>query len=430
MFNVASTAVRRSLFIECTPRRFGWLMVVLAFGCAIAAATGNIYKPVASYSAPTDRESTLALKLTSIVLSQSPDLTQQIRFLTLTEPRLRFAAVWHGGQRVHPEQGALMSLRESRALEQVGGRLGHLLALVRSERTPQSATLHSAGQSARARCWRSGQPRAEFGICMLLGSDDILNSATSAERSIWSAAGPALLLFVALLLGLLFFLRGRLLEWIHDARQPLCNIRLQLDLLHRFPERRADCRAVLDAEVGRLDSALQDLARWHHARSWLAGPGSPRTVGLRVSLKALVLRQQSALNAANCTLALDLDSCPSGQVAADELARIVSNVLDNCVRHAPGATVSVACKAPLAADDWILVDFVCTPAATPSQKIGCSTERSGLVNIREPGLQLCRNLARARGWRLRVDDDPHCFVVSLALPPSSRSTPVHSADLT
>lgn len=379
MFIVASTAVRRSLFIECTPRRFGWLMVVLAFGCAIAAATGNIYKPVASYSAPTDRESTLALKLTSIVLSQSPDLTQQIRFLTLTEPRLRFAAVWHGGQRVHPEQGALMSLRESRALEQVGGRLGHLLALVRSERserTPQSATLHSAGQSARARCWRSGQPRADFGICMLLGSDDILNSATSAERSIWSAAGPALLLFVALLLGLLFFLRGRLLEWIHDARQPLCNIRLQLDLLHRFPERRADCRAVLDAEVGRLDSALQDLARWHHARSWLAGPGSPRTVGLRVSLKALVLRQQSALNTANCTLALDLDSCPSGQVAADELARIVSNVLDNCVRHAPGATVSVACKAPLAADD------------------------------------------------------PHCFVVSLALPPSSRSTPVHSADLT
>ncbi len=423
-----TTAVFCSQRVALSLRYFGRLLATAVLCCAVIAAAASFHSSATPTSSPRDVENSLGARLSSIALSASPDLAQEIRFLTVTNPRLRFAAVWRDGLRVYPEQGALMSLMESKGLQQVGGRFEHLLELAQTEREPRFAALYFAGQPAEARCWRAGPSGVALGICMLQDSDTLLGSVGGAEQSMWSVAGPGLLFSVTLLLGLLLFLRRCLLEWVHDARQPLCNIRLHLDLLNRVPDRAGECRAVLYAETSRLDCTLQKLARWHSVRSCFAACRKPELGDLRDVLSALALQRRSALIAANCSLTVDLGNCPVRMIAVDALQRIVSNVLDNCARHSPGSAVSVVCQLPRAASDWLSVDVVCHGAVGAVQAVASRVERSAhpARELRSShcgavGLRSCRRLARSQGWRISVQSDHQRFVVSLALPPGRRS---------
>lgn len=420
MSNVATNAVHSSPSGGGALRGIGQLVLVLVLTWAVGMTADRFLSAGESAHSSAEGDASLAAQLTSRVVSASPELAQHIRYLAVSEPKLRFAAVWHDGERLYPEQGALLTLAESRGLQQLRGSFAHLRSVLAGSGAERSATVHVDGQAALARCWRPEHPAGSWDICAVFASASPVGSSDTSGLGGWIKVGLGLLMPLLLLSAVLFYLARRLREWVHDARQPLCNMRLHLDLLTRLPSRAAECREVLDAEVTRLDGALQRLARWQSLRSWWAGRKSAQTHDLQSLLNSMARGHQSALAAANCSLYLDVGRCPSREVEAQGLQRIVCNALDNCARHAPGSAVSLVCRAPLAPGDWLLIEVLCIAAAKGQQAVS-TTGHHGVSDNAGMGLRSCRSLAKARGWRLQVKNDLQSFVVSLSLPPGAPS---------
>lgn len=420
MSNVATTAIHGSPLGGGALRGIGQLVIVIVLAGIVGATADRFFGAAQSTHSSPEGDSSLVAQLTSMVVSASPELAQRIRYLVVSEPKLRFAAVWRDGVRIYPEQGTLLTLAESRGWQQLRGSFAHLRSLVPGSGPERSTTVHVYGEIAQASCWRSVSQAGSWGICAAFASASPVGSSDTSGLGGWIKVGLGLLMPLLLFSALLIYLARRLREWIHDARQPLSNMRLHLDLLTRLPSRATECREVLDAELTRLDGALQRLARWQSVRSWWAGRQSAQTHDLQALLNSMARGHQSALAAANCSLYLDVGRCPSREVEAQGLQRIVCNALDNCARHAPGSAVSLVCKAPLTPDDWLLLEITCVASATARQAVSSAVHNRVSDNA-GMGLRSCRSLAKARGWRLQVKNDLQSFVVSLSLPPGNAS---------
>lgn len=174
--------------------------------------------------------------------------------------------------------------------------------------------------------------------------DDVAES-TRVLAGVLLVAFPAL---VALLGGLTWWLVGRTLHPVeaaarkqqrfvgdasHELRSPLTRIRTRLEVDLAHPEGvdlRDTSQAVLDETAG-MERLVDDLL--HLARSDAAAAGDGRRDP--VDVDDVVLAEAAAIRS-EARVRVDTSSVSGGQVAGDaqQLTRMVRNILDNAARHA------------------------------------------------------------------------------------------------
>lgn len=196
---------------------------------------------------------------------------------------------------------------------------------------------------------------------------------------------------------------GRLREHLHDARSTLAGIRASNEALTRtHGSRDVSARSALQTSIHAEVTRLERLLRLQGPRvgeidvAEIVGPVlvALRSRGLRVLFNAGPAR---------------VLVCP------DAVAEILTNLLDNCLRHAPGATARVTVD--VTADAVLLSVMDDGPGVAASLRarvfdVGVRGSRAdeGI------GLASARRLAREQGGDLRlVDGQGGCWFV-LRLP--------------
>ncbi|WP_116998259.1 sensor histidine kinase [Desertimonas flava] len=134
----------------------------------------------------------------------------------------------------------------------------------------------------------------------------------------------------------------------HDLRTPLFSLRGHLDGLESgvadTPEKRERYLAIVNEKARTLDRLVAEL--FDYTRLEYLGPAMERTaLDLAELLEDLVdgLRPQADANDVRLELFPHDHSCPI-EADREQLARAVTNVIDNALRHTPaGGRIDVAC---------------------------------------------------------------------------------------
>ncbi|MEY9214596.1 HAMP domain-containing histidine kinase [Thermobifida halotolerans] len=208
--------------------------------------------------------------------------------------------------------------------------------------------------------------------------------------------------------------RQRLSTQAHELRNALAGVDGAAQLLTMDdPEGRIDraaLSAALSAELNRMRAMLSP-------RSEQARRESTR---LRPLLEQMVLIRRGN----GTRIDLTVESDPVVAVPQDVIAQVVTNILANCERHAPGAHVWV--EAHLLGDTVRVRVQDDGPGIPPGQErevMRRGVKGSGSVG-EGIGLAVCRELVVEHGGRLRLapsrPDRPGC-VVLIDLPVKSRS---------
>jgi signal transduction histidine kinase len=211
---------------------------------------------------------------------------------------------------------------------------------------------------------------------------------------------------------------------VHDLKNPVGNIDLQAQLILRDPElseRTRDMASGIRSEVGSLMRLLMNLLDISKSEEGRLHPATKD-----VDLGTLVGEVIEASRAAAKTKSIALEaSLELSRLRADEdlLRRVLENLLDNALRHAPeDSVIRLTSKAGEGAAELRVADSgrgvppemrerIFDRFVQVESKDG-STSRSG----RGLGLTFCRLMVEAHGGRIWVEDASPGAVFCLSLP--------------
>lgn len=196
----------------------------------------------------------------------------------------------------------------------------------------------------------------------------------------------------------------------HDLRTPLAGIKAAVSSL-RSPdvvwgeEDRAELLASIDSSTDRLHDIVSNLLDLSRLQT-----GAVRPVLDAVGLDDVVARAVAALPGADRVDLGDAGDLPPVLSDAGLLDRVVANLVDNAVRHAPPGTRVRVTTSRVA--DRVQVHVVDRGAGVPDrdkeqmfvafQRLGDHAGREGLGL----GLAVARGLTEALGGRLLAEDTP------------------------
>jgi two-component system sensor histidine kinase KdpD len=213
----------------------------------------------------------------------------------------------------------------------------------------------------------------------------------------------------------------------HDLRAPLSRIKASSSTLADTdidigPEARQTLAELIDRQADRLADLVQNLLDMSRIQAGVLQPSRSET-----SLAALVGTVVSDLIPALRGHAVQVDVpqlLPPADIDATLISRVVTNLLENAIRHAPKGTPITIAARPIPAG----AITVCVT----DQGAGVSPERRegifGLLARRDSdagagiGLSIARTFVEAHGQRIWVEDGPEggakfCFT----LPAAARS---------
>jgi signal transduction histidine kinase len=211
---------------------------------------------------------------------------------------------------------------------------------------------------------------------------------------------------------------------VHDLKNPVGNIDLQAQLILRDPalsERTRDMASGIRGEVRslmRLIMNLLDISKSEEGRL------RPATTPLELGALVGEVVEASSATARSKSIALEA-SLELGRVKADEdlLRRVLENLLDNALRHAPEDSVVRVTSLERGGSAELRVadsgrgvppelrERIFDPFVQVESKDG-ATSRSG----RGLGLTFCRLAVEAHGGRIWVEDASPGAVFCLSLP--------------
>ena len=198
----------------------------------------------------------------------------------------------------------------------------------------------------------------------------------------------------------------------HDLRAPLARIKASSSTLadneiDLDQPTRQSLAALIDRQADRLADLVQNLLDMSRIQAGVLQPRRTTT-----SLPELVDRVLGDLGPAlhRHPVRLDLpDTLPPVEVDVTLISRVLTNLLENAIRHAPKGTL-ITIGAELRPPDAVAV-FVADhgPGVNPDQR----DEIFGLLARRDSdagaglGLSIAKTFVEAHGQRIWVDDVPH-----------------------
>ena len=211
---------------------------------------------------------------------------------------------------------------------------------------------------------------------------------------------------------------------VHDLKNPVSNVDLQAQLVLRSKELPERLRAPVEAirqevrSLMRLIMNLLDISKSEEGRLTPAAA--------RVDLAALVAEAFDAMEVAakakNITFEQELDVTRL-RADADLLRRVLENLLDNALRHAPeDSTIRVTSRQCDGAVELRVADQGAGVPESMRERVFDpfvqveSKDRSVTRSGRGLGLTFCRLAVEAHGGRMRVEDGNPGAVFCLSLP--------------
>jgi two-component system sensor histidine kinase KdpD len=198
----------------------------------------------------------------------------------------------------------------------------------------------------------------------------------------------------------------------HDLRAPLARIKASSSTLADAeididPQVRQSLAALIDKQADRLAELVQNLLDMSRIQAGVLQPRRSAT-----SLPELVDRVLGDLGPAlhRHPVRLDLpDALPPVDVDVTLISRVLANLLENAIRHAPkGTAITIGAAAHPPDRVAVFVDDH-GPGVSPEQR----DEIFGLLARRSSdagaglGLSIARTFIEAHGQRIWVDDAPH-----------------------
>jgi two-component system, OmpR family, sensor histidine kinase KdpD len=195
----------------------------------------------------------------------------------------------------------------------------------------------------------------------------------------------------------------------HDLRAPLARIKassstLADDDLDIGPDARQDLARLIDGQADRLADLVQNLLDMSRIQAGVLQPRRAAT-----SLPELVTGVVGDLAPALRGYEMRLDvpaSLPPVDVDRTLIARVLTNLLENAIRHAPKASPICVTAAPGSADTVVVSVADRGPGVSPDRR----DEVFGMLARRDAdagaglGLTIARTFIEAHGQRIWVDD--------------------------
>ncbi|WP_238011434.1 ATP-binding protein [Dactylosporangium sp. AC04546] len=189
----------------------------------------------------------------------------------------------------------------------------------------------------------------------------------------------------------------------HELRTPLTLLAAELELALRRPRPAAELEEALRAAATDTAGliALADTLLAVGVQP-APGPATPAT-DLSITLAPIVQRYRNAADLTDTTLSADLDATPPVRIDPARLERIVTNLLDNAVRHgAPPITVTTATT-----DGYARLTVHDTGPGMPAEFLPHAAERFARADAARTtpgtglGLSLVDAIVIAHGGQLR-----------------------------
>ncbi len=210
----------------------------------------------------------------------------------------------------------------------------------------------------------------------------------------------------------------------HDLRTPLARIKASSSTLadtemELDQATRQSLAALIDKQADRLAELVQNLLDMSRIQAGVLQPR--RTVAVLSELASAVVGDLSpALRGHEVQIEVE-DSLPPVDIDTTLISRVLTNLLENAVRHAPRAT-QITVGARRATPESVVV-FVSDrgPGVSPDRR----DEVFGLLTRRDSdagaglGLSIAKTFVEAHGQRIWVDDAPDggarfCFTLPVA----------------
>ncbi|UDY37086.1 sensor histidine kinase [Dermatobacter hominis] len=195
----------------------------------------------------------------------------------------------------------------------------------------------------------------------------------------------------------------------HDLRTPLATIRAAstelLDDVEHTPEVEERLLRLVDLEAARLDRLVSNLLELNRIES---GAMEPRRVPIdpEVLIRRSVERFRLAPNGVVVELDLD-DELPVIQVDATQVDQVLSNLLDNAIRHsADGSPVTLAASGE---GSGVRIEVADRGPGVPPEEAELVFQpfRSGTIaGSSGVGLAISRAIVERHGGTISVDDRP------------------------
>jgi two-component system, OmpR family, sensor histidine kinase KdpD len=197
----------------------------------------------------------------------------------------------------------------------------------------------------------------------------------------------------------------------HDLRAPLARIKassstLADDEMDLDPAARQSLAALIDKQADRLAELVQNLLDMSRIQAGVLQPR--RTVTALPELVAGVVADLTgALRGHEVRLEVG-DSLPPVDVDVTLISRVLTNLLENAIRHAPKGTPIIIGARPSAADAVVVFVSDSGPGISPDRR----DEVFGLLTRRDSdagaglGLSIAKTFVEAHGQSIWVDDAP------------------------
>jgi signal transduction histidine kinase len=192
----------------------------------------------------------------------------------------------------------------------------------------------------------------------------------------------------------------------HELRSPLASMRTQLEVAQRLGEG-GELATDLLADVTRLSALVEDLLLLARAGSDVRPPSRRESLDVRALLVATARRYADA----RVPVSVAEGPAAYARVNSDELTRVLSNLVDNAVRHASASVVLAVCVEGGRAVLTVVDDGPGIPAGERERvferfaRLDDARDRdAGGTGL---GLAIVRELLRRSDGSISLEDNPH-----------------------